>query len=396
MSTRPLLLVLAYLGFISLGLPDTVLGVAWPTIRHTFDLSQSGMGVVLAFGMGGYIASGLVAGRLVRRLGVGGLLAASCALVAIAETAYATAPAWVIFFPFAVLWGIGSGAIDTALNAYAARHLPVRHVNWLHACWSVGATIGPVIMTAALSWTGSYRPGYVTLAMLLGGMALAFTLTRRSWDDGADAAGAAAAASEPPPAPVSVGQALRRGRVWLHIALFFIYTGLETSAGQWCFTIMREGRGLSLETAGAWTSAYWGSILVGRVVLGFVVDRVGPDRLLRICTVTAVAGALAFALDAGAPGRLGLLVLGVSLAPLYPTLMARTPARLGSSVTAHAVGFQVSAATLGAATLPATAGLLAAERGVGVVAFAVAGLAVLLLFLHELVLRLTRHPLVRG
>jgi fucose permease len=382
------LLVLAYLGFISLGLPDTVIGVAWPSIRRAFDLSQSGMGLVLAVGMAGYVASGLIAGRLVRRLGVGGLLAASCALVAIAETAYATAPVWAMFFSFAAVWGLGSGAIDSALNAYAARHFPVRHVNWLHACWSVGATIGPVLMTGALSWTGSYRPGYATLAVILGSMALAFALTRRSWDD--DGADAAAPAAAPPP-PVSVWQALRSGRVWLHIVVFFIYTGLETTAGQWCFTIMREGRGLGLETAGAWTSAYWGSILAGRVAVGFVVDRIGPDRLLRLCTVTAVLGALGFALDAGAVGRLGLLLLGVSLAPLYPTLMARTPARLGAALTVHAVGFQVSFATVGAASMPAVAGFIATGSGVGVVAYVSVALAVVLLVLHEVVLRVTRH-----
>lgn len=388
MPTRPLLLILAYLAFVSLGLPDTVIGVAWPTIRSTFGLTQAGMGAVLGASLCGYVSSGLVAGRLSARLGVGGLLAASCGLVALGLAGYATAPAWAVFFPFAVVHGLGSGAIDATLNSYAARHLAVRHLNWLHACWSIGATIGPLVMTGALSRTGSFRAGYGVLAAVLAAMGVAFVLTRRSWDDGADAVDARPAAA--PPRSVGAWEALGRGRVWLQIGIFFVYTGVETGAGQWCFTVMREGRGVGLEAAGAWTAAFWGSLLTGRIAVGFVVDRIGADRLLRICTVAVIIGALAFAVDAGLVGRMGLLVLGAALAPSYPTLMARTPARLGPSVTAHAAGFQVSAAALGAVAFPAALGVLATHMGVGAVAPAVAGVALVFVLLHETLVRVTR------
>jgi len=328
-----------------------------------------------------------VAGRLSRWLGVGGLLAASCALVAFALMGYAAAPAWALFLPLAAIHGIGSGAIDAGLNGYAARHFPVRHINWLHACWGIGATIGPLVMTGALSRTGSFRAGYAALAAVLAAMGVAFVFTRRSWDNGGVADRVAPA--QAPPESVSAWGALRRRRVWLQIGIFFVYTGVETGAGQWCFTVMREARGIGLEEAGAWTSAFWGSLLAGRIVFGFVVDRIGADRLLRICTATAVLGALAFAASSGLVGRLGLLLLGASLAPMYPTLMSRTPARLGGSVSAHAVGFQVSAAGLGAAVIPAAIGLVAAHLGVGVIAPIVAAIAVVFLFLHERLLRTT-------
>jgi fucose permease len=213
---------------------------------------------------------------------------------------------------------------------------------------------------------------------------VAFALTRRSWDHG-DAGGGR---TEAPPPTVGAWGALRRGRVWLQIGTFFVYTGVETGAGQWCFTVMREDRGVGLEEAGAWTAGYWGSLLVGRIVGGFVVARIGADRLLRICSLTAVAAALAFAAEPGLLGRVGLLLLGLSLAPFYPTLMSRTPARLGT-LTAHAVGFQVSAAGLGSAAIPAAIGLFAARMGLGVVAPIVAGLAVAFLFLHERLVRTT-------
>src|SRR4051812_30587805 len=149
--SAPLLLLLAYLAFISLGLPDTVLGVAWPSLRSTFGISQSSIGAVLAAGMVGYFSSGLWAGVGVARLGVGGLLAASSGLVALALLGFALAPSWGAFFPMGIIMGLGSGAIDSGLNGYAAVHFSVRHINWLHACWGIGASTGPALMTAAIA-----------------------------------------------------------------------------------------------------------------------------------------------------------------------------------------------------------------------------------------------------
>jgi fucose permease len=390
MRPRAGLLALSYLAFVSLGLPDTVLGVAWPSLRETFRLSQAGLGTVLAATVAGYFLSGILAGRLVSALGVGGLLAWSSAFVAIGLAGYAVAPNWWLFFPVGTVIGLGSGAVDAALNGYAARHFPVRHLNWLHACYSLGATLGPLAMTAVLAKGASFRVGYAALAATLAAMAVSFTATRRSWDDPSAAAPGPAGGPAAPRATAM--EALRSGRVWLQIAIFFVYTGLEAGTGQWCFTFLREARGLDLETAGGWTTGYWGSIAAGRVVLGFLVDLVGPDRLLRVATFGALAGSVAFATSAGTVGRIGLVLLGVSLAPLFPTLMARTPGRLGHEVSVHAVGFQVSAGTLGAAALPGALGVLAARAGVGAIGFAVVSVAVALALLHEALVRSTRTP----
>jgi fucose permease len=408
--TKPagILLLLAYLAFISLGLPDTVLGVAWPSLRDGFGISQSAMGAVLAAGMSGYFLSGLTAGSLMGKLGVGGLLSASSGLVALALLGFALAPSWSSFFPIGVLLGLGSGAIDAGLNGYASRNLSVRHVNWLHACWGIGASTGPLIMTGAIARGFGYRTGYGVIGGLLGLMALAFLFTRRLWDEpaapaqpsgvpatplggaalGTVAAGASAQI-DPAPVPASFGGALRNGRVWLLIATFFLYTGLESSVGQWCFSVLREGRGLSVEVAGFWTAAYWASLTLGRILLGFIVDRLGPDRLLRWASLGALSGVLLFATSQGLTGRLGLLLIGASLAPVFPTLMARTPARLGADVARHAVGFQVSAATLGSALLPAAVGLLVARFGLGAVSGVTLGLGLAFLIVHEWLLRVT-------
>lgn len=370
-------LLLAYLAFVSLGLPDTVLGVAWPSLRTTFGLPQAAMGAALSANVAGYFVSGLLAGRMAAALGVGGLLALSSGLVAAGLTGFALAPAWPLFVACAVVVGLGSGAVDAALNAYAAVRLAPRHVNWLHACYSAGATLGPAAMTAALAGA-SFRTGYAGLSAALALLALCFLATRRRWER-PDGAGA--------PAAGSARAALRLPRVWLQAAIFFAYTGLEASAGQWAFTVLREARGVSLEAAGTWTAAYWGSIAGGRVAVGFAVRRAGPDRLVRTGTLGALVGAVAYALLPGAGGAAGLVVLGLALAPIFPMLMSRTPDRVGPGAAAHAVGFQVAAATLGVAALPSAFGALADAFGPGSIPAGLVALAAVLAALYAVLTR---------
>lgn len=370
------LLLLAYLAFISLGLPDTIFGIAWPSLRHAFALPPQAMGAVLVTGVTGYFCSGLLAGTLMRRLGVGGVLAASSGLVSLGLAGYGLAPSWSLFIPMAFFVGLGSGAIDAALNNYAARHFSVRHINWLHASWGLGASTGPVIMTAAVAGPG-YRSGYALLASLLGLMTLAFILTRQQWSQPAGAVAAPAERSG------TVKQALRSRNVWLSMAVFFCYTGLESMVGQWCFTWLTEGRGLAVAAAGAWTAAYWASLTLGRVALGWVAEWWGPDRLLRRASLGVLAGVGLLVFAPGLSGRLGLLLLGASLAPVYPTLMARTPRRVGEEISGHAVGFLVSSATLGSAFVPALVGLLVGRLGLQAIGFAALAMGAGFALLHE-------------
>jgi fucose permease len=379
---KSLLLVLSYIGFISLGLPDTVTGIAWPAVRETFALPQSGLGwISVAFGTG-YFLSSFFSGKLTHALGIGTLLAMSTLLVALALFGNSLSPAWLMFVGCGALWGLGSGAIDAGLNTYAARHFSARHINWLHACYSLGATIGPLLMTASLVQAGSWRLGYSLVGGIVFALGIAFLLTARQWSD------RSAPVSEAAQRPATMRQALRQTFVWLHVVLFFLYTGLEFLIGHWCFTLLTESRGFSAEAAGLITSSYFGAILCGRIVLGAIVDRFGVDRLVRLSLAASLVGAVLFA---AAPSPVlsivGLAILGLGLAPVFPCLMSRTPARLGERIAAYAVGFQVSAATIGAALLPALGGVLAERISLESIAILAAFLALVLVILHELLLR---------
>lgn len=386
-----LLLVIAYVGFVSLGLPDPVAGVAWPSVREAFGLEQAQFGwVFIALG-GGYCTSGFFGGRLTHALGLGRLLWISSALVAAAMIGSGLASGWWVIVVSGAVWGLGSGGIDAGLNAYASRHFSARHMNWLHACYSIGATVGPWLMTLAIVTAGSWRAGYGIVGGLLAAMAGVFAVTRERWNDGASvndakSDGESAAAKATNVASVTAGMVLREPLVWLQCLLFFLYVGLEFSVGQWCFTLLTESRGVPRDWAGTITGGYYAAIGVGRVLAGTVAHRLGLDRLIRIAMGTAIFGAAMYAWgEPNGIGVAGAIVVGLGLAPIFPSLMTRTGERLGAAYAMHAVGFQVSAGMLGAAVMPSVAGVMAEAWGLESVPLFAVAQAVMLAAVGELV-----------
>jgi fucose permease len=372
---RLLSIAIAYLAFVSLGLPDGLLGVAWPSMRAGFHVPLDGLGLMLLAGTSGYMLSSFVSGPVAARLGVGPLLASSSALVGLGLAGIMAAPSWWVAVGCGVFIGLGSGAVDGGLNAYAAVHFRPRLMNWLHASFGLGATVGPALMVAVLQADRSWRLGYAIVAAGQVVLAACFALTSGVWR-----AAVSAATGRDDRRPSGLGT-LRVPRVWLGMAVFLVYTGIEVSVGQWTYSLLTESRGVGAAAAGLWVSAYWAALLVGRIVIGFVAEPIGPSRLLRLSMVGAVVGAVLFSLRTPAAATpIGLLVLGWSLAPIFPLLVSTTPARVGSAHTANAVGFQVGAASFGVATLPGAAGLLAGRFGLEAVGpFLIAASLVMLL-----------------
>ena len=351
-----LLVGLSYAAFVSLGLPDGLTGVGWPSIRQTFGLSIDALGAMLVLFTVGYLTSSTMSGRLLDRLGVGMLLVLSCVFTAVALLVYGVAPAWWLMVGFALISGLGAGAIDAGLNTYAAGHFDARTVNWLHASFGVGSATGPIIMTSVLASGHSWRLGYLIVGSAQLGLAACFALTRASWLAGpADAR----------PAPVRSAPAhatLRLPAAWLGIALFFVYTGVEFSAGQWMFSFLTEARGVSTAAAGTCVSMYWGSLTAGRILFGIIAPRVPLERALFLCIVAISLGAaLVWTNLAAWTTFAGFALMGLCLAPVFPSLISTTPKRIPAEHVANTVGFQVAAAALGGGAMPGLVGL-AAQR----------------------------------
>ena len=343
------LLALAYLAFIGLGLPDPLPGTLWPQVGVAYGLPNAALGLVLASLSCGYILAGLTAARLIAAFGIGGVVAGSIAATALTAAGQALAPPWPVFVGLAVLAGMGGGAVDAALNVYAAQRLAPRHLNWLHACWGIGATLGPAAAAAILAAGAGWQAAYAAVAAALAALGAAFLVTRRRWDGTAP----------PPGRRICTISALRHPVVRLQMAVFFIYTGLEAGGGQWAATIL-SARGATPAEAALAATLFWAGLAGGRIGLGFVVDRIGADRLLRLGMPVAVVAAMGFAL--GLLDVLFLILFAVAVAPVYPTVMARTPARLGP-LAVQAIGLQVAAAMAGVAVLPGLMGLAADWAG---------------------------------
>jgi fucose permease len=407
-------LILIFVGFVSLGLPDGLLGVAWPSMRQTFGLPLDALGALFLTSVIGYLASSLASGWVVDRIGVGMLLALSALATTVSLLTFAFAPAWAFIVVIGIVTGLGAGAIDAGLNSYVALLHSPRLLAWLHACFGVGAATGPWIMVSLLEAGQSWRLGYAIVGAGQLVLGLCFLLTRRQWDasppaepltprhplplveEGEDRPGA--------PAHQALAQATERGRgrlrrvaaspaVWLSVLLFLLYTGVETAAGQWAYTLFVEGRGISEQVAGFGVSAYWAALALGRVLAGIIDDRVSPATLTRWSMGGMVAGAGLIWLDGGAVVSFGGLVLmGLSAASVFPTLIGATPARFGPAQAATVIGFEVGAASLGIAGLPALAGVLAARQGLEVIPVVLVVGGVVMMALHEGVLRLAVPP----
>jgi len=373
-------LVLASLGFVSLGLPEGLLGVAWPSIRATFGIDLDALGLLLAMFAGGYFLASAISGRVLNRFGIGSVLAVSCAATGTSLIGYSVAPSWPAMVGLGLVLGAGGGMIDAALNVYAAIQHGPRVLNWMHAAFGLGAAIGPLIMTAVLNSGLSWSIGYLGVAFAQLGLAAGYAVLR-----GRFSSGSASAAS--PSAMTAGGRALlKMPLAWLSVIIFLVYAGVEVTAGQWAYSLFTEGRGMPTVTAGVWVSAYWAALTVGRFVFGIVVSHVSVDALLRGCMLVAIVAAALLWLNA----VWALAIVGLVLAPIFPSLIATTPARLGNQHTADAVGWEVGGAVVGAALLPGGVGVLAARFGLEIVGPCLLAGACVLFVLHEALIGLSR------
>lgn len=377
------LIVLAYVAFIALGMPDGLLGVAWPSMRQGFGIPLDAMGALLVAATSGYMVSSFLSGRLISRFGVGQVLAASCALTGSILFGYTLVPSWEFMVALGVGAGLGAGAIDAGLNTYVASHFGEGLMQWLHASYGVGVTLGPIIMTIALSTLNAWRPGYITVALFQGALALSFVLTLPMWNRKDDAPVETEQPKRLTEYKTSLRETLRQPRVWLSIVMFLMYTGAEATLGVWAYTLLTESRGVEPAAAGLWTGSYWAMFTVGRALAGLYTKRVGLDTLLLISLAGALAGAVLLWL-APAPvfNLVAVAVIGFSIAPVFPALVSDTSRRVGARFAANTIGMQIAGAGLGAALVPGLAGILARQISIEIIPVWLVGLFLGLLLLY--------------
>src|SRR5512139_32701 len=361
------LIVLAFVAFIALGLPDGLLGVGWPSIRAGFAVPLDAIGMFLFAAVAGYMTSSFFSGFLLARVGVGRILAASCFLTGFALIGYTVVPQWWMMVLLGVFAGLGAGAIDAGLNTYVAAHFGEGLMQWLHASWGVGITMGPIIMTLGLRALNTWRFGYRVVGGFQIALAACFVLTLAMWSQN-DAPSDSKTEKRLTDYKTPMGQTLRQPQVWLSVVLFFLYVGAEASLGTWTYTLLTESRGVDKTLAGFFTGSYWFTFTIGRVAAGLVARRVGVNKMV----LGGLAGAL---LGAGLliwnPSEianvLAVAIIGLSIAPIFPAMMSGTRTRVGDHFAANTIGMQMAATGFGTAVIPSLMGVLARQISLEVI-----------------------------
>ena len=386
-----LLLAIIYLAFISLGLPDALLGAAWPSMYLQFGVPVSYAGAVSMIIAAGTVISSLMSDRLTRRLGAGRVTAFSVLMTAAALFGFSVSRSFWVLCCWAVPYGIGAGCVDAALNNFVALHYKSRHMSWLHCFWGVGATAGPMILSLQLSHGASWRSAYGLISGIQFALALALFLTLSVWRH----AKAPAAESGEEQRYLTNREALRLPLVKTALVGFVFFCAVETTSGLWASTYLHQARGLSASEAAMGASMFYGAITLGRLITGFAASRISPARLIRIGQCVCLAGAAMVALPApSAVGMLGIAVIGLGTSPIYPNMLHETPRRFGARNSQAIVGLEMAFAYIGSTLIPPLFGSLASATTLHLYPWFLAACTLVMLAASETVARRTRDRAV--
>lgn len=384
-----LLLVIIYLAFISLGLPDSLLGSAWPTMQVQMGVPLSYAGILSMLIAGGTIVSSLLSDRLTKKLGAGLVTAVSVFMTAAALFGFSISDSFWMLCLWALPYGFGAGAVDAALNNYVAIHYASRHMSWLHCFWGVGAAISPYIMSNCLLKGLGWNSGYRIVSIIQLALTIALFVSLPLWKKRE-----AAARCESSDTPVlGFAEILRIRGVRYVLLAFFGYCAVETTTGLWASSYLVMSRGIGAETAARYTSFFFLGITLGRFLCGFVANRIGDRNMIRIGIAVLLAGIVAVwvPLTADWLCLCGLLVIGLGCAPIYPSVIHATPENFGEDKSQAIVGVQMASAYTGSTFMPPIFGLIAAHISVNLYPAFLLLFAVLMLAMTEKLNRALSH-----
>lgn len=385
-----LLLVVIYLAFISLGLPDSLLGSAWPVMYREFSVQVSYAGGISMIIAAGTIVSSLQSDRLTKKFGTGKVTALSVLMTAAALFGFSISHSYAALCLWAVPYGLGAGSVDASLNNYVALYYASRHMSWLHCMWGVGASLGPYIMGYALTGGQGWNMGYLYIAILqivlTAILLFSLPLWKKRTAEGTDHSGEANAK------PLSLRQIFSIPGAKEIMVTFFCYCALEQTAGLWASSYLVLQRGLSAETAAGFAGLFYIGITAGRAAGGFLTMKLNDTQMIRLGQGLILCGAVLLLLPFGERTALcGLVITGLGCAPIYPSVIHATPAHFGADKSQAVIGVQMASAYMGTCLMPPVFGFLA--NHIGAFLYPVFLLAILLLMvvMHEKMLSVVRR-----
>lgn len=382
-----LLLAVIYLSFISLGLPDSLLGSVWPIMYQEFDVPVSYAGMISMIISGGTIISSLQTDRLTRKLGTGKLTAFSVATTAIALFGFSISRSYWMLLLWAIPYGLGAGCVDASLNNYVALHYASRHMSWLHCMWGVGAASGPYIMSYALMNGNSWNMGYRYIALMQIVLTVILFLSLPLWKsrnaDGSNGEEGEAKA-------LTYKEVLKISGAKQVLITFFCYCALEQTTGLWASSYLALNRGVSVEMAASYASLFFVGITIGRAMSGFMTMRFSDSQMVRIGAAIIAVGIAALALPLGSGVALaGLIMIGLGCAPVYPCIIHSTPAYFGADKSQAIIGMEMAFAYVGILLMPPVFGLIANHISIKLYPVYLLAILAVMVLMHERLLKLT-------
>ena len=348
------LLAIIYISFISLGLPDALLGGAWPTMHNEFGVPVSYAGIISMIICMGTIASSLMSERMTKRFGTGKVTAMSVALTAAALFGFSASKSFIMLCIIAVPYGLGAGGVDASINNYAAIHYASRHLSWLHCMWGIGASTGPYLLAAAMT-KGSWNLGYRWVAILQIVLTAVLFLTLPLWKE-EKSSGEISEKTK----PLSIKEIFAIPGAKEVMAAFFCYCALESTAGLWASSYLVLEHGVSEETAAALATLFYTGITVGRGISGFVTYKLNDKNMIRLGQIIIAVGISLIILPLGEKTAMaGIVLVGFGCAPIYPCVIHSTPAHFGVDKSQAIVGVQMACAYIGSCFMPPLFGILA-------------------------------------
>lgn len=379
-----LLLIIIYFAFISLGLPDSLLGSIWPIAHRELGVPLAWSGPIFMIISLGTVASSLLSDRLTRRLGAGLVTVLSVALTALALFGFGISTSYWMLCLWAVPYGLGAGSIDAALNNYVALHFKSRHMSWLHCMWGIGASTGPYIMSMILTQGGTWHQGYQTISLIQLILTAVVMLSLPLWKKQRLVSDANTTNSNSPSHALSLREIFAlRGAKEVMIT-FFAYCALEQTAGLWASSYLSNFRGIDPVTAAGYASLFYLGITGGRAISGFITFLLNDSQMIRLGQGIAALGLLLLLFaPVDALSLAGLVIIGLGCAPIYPSIIHSTPAHFGTDKSQAVIGVQMASAYLGNVLMPPLFGLIARYTSIALFPVYLILLLILMIIMHE-------------
>lgn len=388
-----LLLAIIYLAFISLGLPDALLGSAWPTMSHDIGAQISWAGGISMVISAGTIVSALLSDRMTKRFGAGKVTFVSVALTALALLGFSFAPNYIVLILLAIPYGLGAGGVDAALNNYVALHYESRHMSWLHCMWGIGASAGPYVMGFALSHGLGWSAGYQYIAIVQVILTVILFISLPLWNNRkAHELSKSIQISKEYSKTLSFAEVLRIPGAKNILIMFFCYCAIEQTAGLWASSYMVLYGSVSRVVAAGWASLFYVGITAGRFISGFLTMRFNDENMIRLGQLVMILGILVLLLQL--PNHIalvaGFVIIGLGCAPIYPCVIHSTPHYFGADKSQAIVGMQMASAYIGSMLMPAIFGFIGQNMSMSLLPAYLIILLSIMAFMHMQLLRICK------